>query len=66
MKLFRTKVWTPVDVILLKWCCLLCGVIAGAFMPELVRRHVGLFALAAVLAGIKPTVAYFSGDGPSG
>lgn len=62
MRLLRTKVWSWVDLVLLKWCCVLVGMIAGAYFSEVVRSYVWIFAAAALLLGIRPTLAYFGGD----
>lgn len=62
MKLFRTKVWPAFDIALLKWCCILLGMIAGACLADFTKQHVWLFAAAAVLLGIKPAVSYFRDD----
>lgn len=59
MRLFRTKVWSVVDIGLLKSCCILLGMIAGAFLADFTKEHVWIFAAAAVLLGIRPTVSYF-------
>lgn len=63
MKLFRTKVWRWQDIALLKWCCMLVGMIAGAYLAEFVRRYVGVFALAALLLAVVPAARYFGDDG---
>lgn len=62
MKGFRSKVWSVVDIGCLKWSCILSGMIAGAFLHEFTRRYVWLFAVAAVLLAIKPTLSYFGTD----
>jgi len=62
MKLFRAKVWSVPDIGLLKWCCILIGMIAGAYLADFTKQHVWLFAIAAVLLGIKPTISYFRDD----
>lgn len=62
MKLFRTKVWSVVDIGLLKWCCVLIGLIAGAYLAGFTKRYVWLFVVAAVLLGIKPAISYFRDD----
>lgn len=61
MKLFRTKVWPWYDIALLKWCCLLIGMIAGAYFDGFVRSHAGIIAVAALLLMIRPFVTYFRG-----
>jgi hypothetical protein len=59
MKLFRTKMWSPVSIGSLKWCCILLGMIAGAYLSEFTKSHVWFFAAAAVLLAVKPFVTYF-------
>jgi len=59
MKLFRAKVWSVMDIGLLKWCCILIGMIVGAYLTDFTKRYVWLIALVAVLAAIKPTISYF-------
>ncbi|MDD5297256.1 MAG: hypothetical protein PHU46_10105 [Rhodocyclaceae bacterium] len=59
MRLFRTKVWSALDIGLLKWCCILVGMIAGAYLSDFTRGHVWAFAIVAVLAGAKPAWSYF-------
>lgn len=61
MSLFRAKVWSVVDIGLLKWCCILIGMIVGAHLADLTKQYVWFIALAALLLGIKPTVSYFRG-----
>jgi len=58
MMLFKSKVWSPVDIALLKWCCILIGMIAGAYLADFTKRYVWFFALAALLLAIKPAVSY--------
>lgn len=59
MRLFKAKTWSVLDIGLLKWCCLLTGMIAGAYLADFTKRYVWAFAAAAVLLAIKPTVSYF-------
>jgi hypothetical protein len=62
MRLFRSKVWSPVDIALLKWSCIFLGMIAGAYLSGLVKDHVWVFLVAALLLAIKPAVSYFRSD----
>ena len=62
MKLLKAKVWSVVDIGLLKWCCILIGMIAGAYLTDFTKRYVWIIAFAAFLLGIKPTVSYFRSD----
>lgn len=34
MKLLRTKVWKPGDIALLKWCCIMFGLVFGSFLID--------------------------------
>ena len=62
MKLLRRVVWSPWDIALLKWCCLLLGMLLGAYFTDFTRRYaLQLAALALALAG-RAAYAYFSGD----
>ena len=59
MKLFRTKTWSPLDIGSLKWCCVLLGMIVGAYLSEFTKHYVWIFAIAAILLAIKPGISYF-------
>ena len=62
MKVFRTKVWSVLDIGLLKWSCILIGMIIGSYLAEFTKRHVRLFTIAAILLAIKPATSYFMND----
>jgi hypothetical protein len=62
MKLLRTKVWPAVDIALLKWCCILVGMIAGAYLADFTKRYLWVFAVGAVLLAIRPAMLYFRDD----
>jgi hypothetical protein len=59
MKLFRTKMWSVLDIGLLKWSCILFGMIIGSYRPSFVKPQVWIFTLAAILLAIKPAISYF-------
>jgi hypothetical protein len=59
MKLLRNKIWYWWDISLLKWCCFLFGIAAGAYFHEAVMPYVWGILVAAVLLTIRPTIAYF-------
>lgn len=59
MKLFRTTVWPWYDIGSLKWCCLLLGMIAGAYFAEFVKSYAGIIAVAALLLAVRPFMTYF-------
>jgi hypothetical protein len=59
MRLFRTKVWSVLDIGLLKWSCILIGMIAGSYLAAFTKRHVRLFVIAFILLVIKPAISYF-------
>ena len=62
MKLFRTKAWSALDIGLLKWSCILFGVIVGSYLAAFTKRYVWIFVIAAILLAIKPAISYFRGD----
>ena len=59
MKLFRSKIWSPFDIACLKWCCILIGMIAGAYLAEFTKQHVLVFAIASGLLAIRPMICCF-------
>jgi hypothetical protein len=59
MKLFRTKIWSWWDIGVLKWYCILVGMIAGAFFHELVMRYVWVVLILAVIFAIRSVIVYF-------
>jgi len=62
MKLFRTKVWSILDIGCLKWSCLFFGMIIGAYLSEFTKRYVWVLLIAAILLAIKPVISYFGKD----
>jgi hypothetical protein len=61
MRLLRTKVWSWVDIWALKWCALLFGMIAGAYLSDIVKQYVWIFLLVAVVLSIRSSIKYFGG-----
>jgi hypothetical protein len=59
MRLLRTKVWNWWDISLLKWCCFLFGLLAGAYFQEAVMPNFWIILVAAIIATIRPAFAYF-------
>ena len=59
MRLFRTKVWSWVDIWVLKWCAFLFGMIVGAYRSDMVRQYVWIFLVIAVGLGIRASIKYF-------
>ena len=64
MKLLRIRVWRWQEIAMLKWSCILIGMIAGAYLAEFVTRHVRWFALVATLLAVGTAVRYFAEDQP--
>ena len=58
MKLFKNKVWSWWDIGLLKWCCLLYGIIVGAYLQYVLPYGWIILALAVIFT-IRPVVAYW-------
>ena len=59
MKLFRSKMWSPVEIVCLKLSAILFGMIAGAYFPEFTKQYVLGFVLVALILAIKPAHSYF-------
>jgi hypothetical protein len=60
MKLFRTKIWTWLDIAFLKWSAILFGMVAGAYFADFIKRNVMVFLLAAIALAILPAISYFN------
>jgi hypothetical protein len=59
MEMFKTKKWTPVEIVSLKLSAILFGMIAGAYFPDFTKRYVLFFVLVAVILAVKPAHSYF-------
>ena len=62
MKLFKDKKYSVIDIGLIKWSCILFGMVLGAYLADFVLNYVWLFIIVALLLAIKPIVAYFKED----
>ena len=62
MKLWITKPWSPWDLGILKLCCLLIGVVLGAYFSVHLQGHLEALLGAAILLAIWPTWHYFVRD----
>jgi len=59
MRLWKTKMWSPVDIGCIKWSSILCGMIVGAFLPDFVKRYLWILIVAVVLLAVRPIAVYF-------
>ena len=59
MGIFKTKVWSPWDIGLLKWCCIFVGIIVGAYISSFVKDYLWLFILLTIAFAIKPIYSYW-------
>ena len=59
MKLLRTTIWNWWDIALLKWGCLLYGIVVGAYFHEYVMPYAWVVLVAAILLTIRPAIAYW-------
>lgn len=60
MSLLKTKQWSWCDIALLKWSCILFGMLAGAYFSDFVIRHAWIFLMTAIALAIKPAIAYLN------
>ncbi len=59
MNLFRDKKYSFIDIGLIKWSCILFGMVLGAYLSEFTLRYLWLFIIVAVILAVKPIVTYF-------
>ncbi len=59
MKLFKDKKYSVIDIGLIKWSCILIGMVLGAYLADFVLGYIWLFILVALLLAIKPIISYF-------
>jgi hypothetical protein len=59
MGILKRKVWSPIDLVCLKWSSIFFGMIVGSIIPVFIRQNLWLFILAAILLAIKPIQSYF-------
>jgi len=59
MTLFKTMTWSPLNIVLLKWSCVLVGALWGAWLSVFIKRYAGRMLILAVLLGLKPAIDYW-------
>lgn len=59
MKLFKDKKYSVMDIGLIKWSCILFGMVLGAYLADFVLGYSWLFIIVALVLAVKPIVAYF-------
>jgi len=59
MELFGDRNYSVIDIGLIKWSCILFGMVAGAYLSDFTLRYVWIFIIVAVILAIKPVVTYF-------
>ena len=59
MKLFKDKMYSVLDIGLIKWSCILFGMVLGAYLADFVLGYIWLFIVVALLLAIKPIISYF-------
>ncbi len=62
MKLFRKKMWRPIDIMLLKWSMLLLGMVLGALLSDFVTQNVWVFLAIGLAMLIRPIFVYLRND----
>jgi hypothetical protein len=62
MKLFRKKMWRPIDIVLLKWSMLLLGMVLGALLSDFVKQNIWVFLALGLAALIRPIFVYLRND----
>jgi uncharacterized membrane protein YoaK (UPF0700 family) len=59
MGIFKTKTWSPVDIMLLKWSSVLFGMIVGAFVSNFVKQYILLFIVLVIVFALRPIYSYW-------
>jgi len=59
MKLFTDKKYSVIELGLIKWSCILFGMVAGAYFSDFTLRYVWIFIIVAFILAIKPAASYF-------
>lgn len=59
MKWIRTRMWKWTDIAMVKWSAALFGMIAGAYLSELVKQYVFVVLILACLLAIRPLVYFY-------
>jgi hypothetical protein len=59
MKVFKDKMYSVLDIGLIKWSCVLFGMVLGAYLADFVLGYLWLFIVVALLLAIKPIISYF-------
>jgi len=62
MGIFKTKTWSAVDIMLLKWSSVFFGMIVGAYVSNFVKQYLWGFIILVVLLGLKPLYSYWFKD----
>lgn len=59
MGLYKTKIWLPLDIALLKWACILFGMILGAYLDSFVKQYLWIFIVLTIVFAVRPLYAYW-------
>jgi len=59
MELYKTKTWLPLDIVLLKWSCIIFGMILGAYLNLFVKQYLWIFILLTIIFSIRPIYSYW-------
>ena len=62
MGIFKTKTWSAVDIMLLKWSSVLFGMIIGVYANNFVKQYLWLFIVLVIVFGLKPLYSYWFKD----
>ncbi|MFA5780566.1 MAG: hypothetical protein WC947_10595 [Elusimicrobiota bacterium] len=57
--MFKTKIWSPLDIGLLKWACILFGMILGAYLSVFVKQYLWIFVILWVVLAIRIIYSYW-------
>ncbi|MFH0838938.1 MAG: hypothetical protein V1893_02000 [Candidatus Omnitrophota bacterium] len=62
MSIFKTKTWSAVDIMLLKWSAALFGMIVGAYVNSFVKQYLWIFIILVIGFSLRPLYSYWFKD----
>lgn len=60
MGIFKTKIWSAADLVLLKLSSVLFGVIIGAYLSNFVKQFLWIFIVLVIALGLRPLRTYWA------
>lgn len=59
MAIFKTKVWSWIDIAFLKWSSVLFGMAIGAHVSAFVKHYLWGFIILVIICALRPFYSYW-------